>query len=197
MVEADVPAVGDDAVDELQLARFKHDRGVPLVERRHVFVRQLPDHLVEDVVLVDGDDPKTPAGAAEIFGVGVDPDGVPRDLAHERAEVVDEGPVDVVSQQHEIRSFRLHELCDLCDGPLIQRHAARVAGVDDEQALDLWVFELLDLLVRELEAVLLRGADLYDLEVVILEVGHLEVRRKDGRPERDGVAREQQPIGLE
>ena len=63
--------------------------------------------------------------------------------------------------------------------------------------LDLRVFELLDLLVGELKAVLLRGADLHDLEVVILEVRHLQVRREDGRAERDGVAREQQAIGFE
>ena len=70
-------------------------------------------------------------------------------------------------------------------------------GLTTNKRLDLRVFELLDLLVGELKAVLLRGADLHDLEVVILEVRHLEVRREDGRAERDGVAREQQAIGFE
>ena len=80
---------------------------------------------------------------------------------------------------------------------LAHRHAARIAGIDDEERLDLRIFELLDLLVGELEAVLLRRCDVHDLEVVILEVRHLEVGREDRRAERDGVAREQQPVGLQ
>ena len=39
--------------------------------------------------------------------------------------------------------------------------------------------------------------DLDDLEVVILEMRHLEVGREDRRAERDGVAGEQQPVGLQ
>jgi hypothetical protein len=37
VVEADVAAVGDDPVDELELAGFERDRAVPLVERLSVF----------------------------------------------------------------------------------------------------------------------------------------------------------------
>ena len=73
----------------------------------------------------------------------------------------------------------------------------RIAGIDDEERLDLRVLELLDLVVGVLEAVLLRRCDVHDLEVVVLQVRHLEVGREDGRAERDRVAREQQSIGLE
>ena len=55
---------------------------------------------------------------------------------------------------------------------LAHRHATRIAGVDDEERLDLLVFELLDLVVSELEAVLLRRLDVDHLEVVVLEVRH-------------------------
>ena len=36
MIETDVAAVGDDAVDELELARLERDRAVALVQRLHV-----------------------------------------------------------------------------------------------------------------------------------------------------------------
>jgi hypothetical protein len=39
---------------------------------------------------------------------------------------------------------------------LAKRHAAGIAGIDDEERLDLLVLELLELVVSRLEAVLLR-----------------------------------------
>ena len=41
------------------------------------------------------------------------------------------------------------------------------------------------------------AADVHDLEVVVLEVRHLEIGREDRRAERDRVAGEQQPVGLQ
>ena len=79
-----------------------------------VGVRQLGDHLVEDVVLVDRDDAEPPAGAAEIFRIGVDADRVVRQFAEQRAEVVDEGSVDVVGQEHQVGTLGLHQLRRAC-----------------------------------------------------------------------------------
>ena len=110
VIETDVAAVGDDAIDELELARLERDRAVALVQRLHMLVRQLGDHLVEDVVLVDRDDAQPPAGAAEILGIGVDADRVVRQLAEQRAEVVDERSVHIVRQQHQVGALGLHQV---------------------------------------------------------------------------------------
>ena len=114
VVERHVAAVGDDAVDELHLARLERQRAVALVERLHVGVRQLGDHLVEDVVLVDCDDAEPPAGAAEVLRVGVDADRVVRELAEQRAEIGDERAVDVVGQEHQVGPLGLHQVARSC-----------------------------------------------------------------------------------
>ena len=67
VVQRHVAAVGDDAVDELDLARVRRHR---LVARVGQLLHRLglgADHLVEDVVLRDGDDAEPPAGAAEVL----------------------------------------------------------------------------------------------------------------------------------
>ena len=76
-------------------------------------------------------------------------------------------------------------------------HSGRIAGIDDEERLDLRVFQLLDFSVGVLETVLLRRRDVHDLEVVVLQMRHLEVGRENRRAERDRVAGKQQPIGLQ
>ena len=48
MVETYITAVGDDAVDEFQLARLKSDGAVAFVQRFHVGIWQLGDLLVEN-----------------------------------------------------------------------------------------------------------------------------------------------------
>ena len=70
-------------------------------------------------------------------------------------------------------------------------------GLTTKNALIFGILELLDLVVRELEAVLLRRFDVHHLEVVILEVRHLEIGREDRRAQRDRVAGMQQPVGLQ
>ena len=154
------------------------------------------DHLVEDVVLVDRDRAEAPAGAAEVLAVGVDADGVLRELAHQRAEARHEGAVDVVGQQDEIRPLLEHGP-DLLDRLGRERHGVRVARVDDEERLDLRVEELLELLIRVLEPVLLLRVHLDELEVVVLQVRHLEVRREDRHAERDRVAGVEDPVALQ
>ena len=102
VIERDVAAVGDDPIDELDRPRLERQRRVALVERLRDVVRKRGNRLVEDVVLVQGDDAQPPAGAAEVLAVGVDANGVPGKLAEQRAETRDERPVDVVGEQHEV-----------------------------------------------------------------------------------------------
>ena len=77
VVERDVAAVGDDAVDELErrAARASAARSACRAPARSLLGMR-GDHLVEDVVLVQGDDAEAPAGAAEVLAVRVDADRV-------------------------------------------------------------------------------------------------------------------------
>ena len=64
-----------------------------------------------------------------------------------RSEIVDERSIHVVRQQHQIGTLGLDQLRQLGERFLAQRHAAGIAGIDDEERLDLRVLELLDLVV--------------------------------------------------
>src|SRR2546423_1623945 len=156
----------------------------------------LGDYFVEDIVLVDRDGTQAPAGAAEVLAIGIDAQGVPRELTHQRSEARHEGSVNVVRQQNQIRSL-LQYGPDLFDGLGREGHGKRVAWVDDEERLDLWIEKLLDLLVGVLEFLLLLRVYFDEVEVVVLEVRHLEVRGEDRHAERDRVAGVEDPVALQ
>ena len=80
MIETDVATVRNDAVDELELARFKRYRPISLVESLDMLVGQPCDHPVEHVVFMDRDHTEPPSGRSEVFRIGVDADGVLRQL---------------------------------------------------------------------------------------------------------------------
>src|SRR5205809_366684 len=86
---------------------------------------------------------------------------------------------------------------DLFDRLGRERHGERVARVDDEERLDLGVEELFDLLVGVLEFLLLLRVHFDEMEVVVLEVCHLEVRGEDRYTERDRVAGVENPVTLQ
>lgn len=159
MVERHVAAVGDDPVDELDVARRRGQRDVALLEDLLDVLGMRLDLLVEDVVGGDRDHAGPPAGAAEILGVGVGADGVPRQVAEERLEVRDEGAVDVVRQDDQVRPLGVHQVDDLLDRLREEGTGRRIARIDEEERLDLRILQRLQVLVRELEAVLLLGAD--------------------------------------
>src|SRR5205823_5133397 len=143
----------------------------------------LRDYFVEDIVFVDRDGTQPPPGAAEVFAVGIDAEGVPWELTHERAETRHEGSVDVVREQDKIRPL-LKDGPDLFDRLGRERHGKRVARVDNEKRLNLGVEELLDLLVRVLEFLLLLRMNFDEVEVVVFEMRHLQVRGEDRHAER-------------
>lgn len=145
----------------------------------------------------DRDHAEPPAGAAEILGVGVGADGVPRQVAEERLEVRDEGAVDVVRQDDQVRPLGVHQVDDLLDRLREEGTGRRIARIDEEERLDLRILQRLQVLVRELEAVLLLGADENRLQVVVLELRHLEIGGEDRRAEGDGVAGIEQALVLQ
>src|SRR5213079_1897454 len=111
------------------------------------------DHLVEDVVLVDRDRSEPPPGTAEVFAVGVNADGVLRELSHQRTEARDERSIDIVGQQDEIGPL-LEDRPDFLNRGRRKRDREWIAGIDDEERLDLWIEELLQFFFRILEAIL-------------------------------------------
>src|SRR5438477_11601906 len=155
----------------------------------------LRDYFVEDIVFVDRDGTQAPSGAAEVLAVGIDAESVPRELAHERAEARHEGSVDVVREQDKIRPLLEHGP-DLFDGLGREGYGERVAWVDDEERLDLGVEELFDLLVGVLEFLLLLRVHFDEMEVVVFEMGHLEVGGEDRHAERDRVAGVEDAVAL-
>src|SRR6266550_6825807 len=172
VVQRDVAAVRHDSVDERELARLERERAIALVQQLLDALGMPGDYFVENIVLVDRDGTQAPAGAAEIFAVGIDAEGVSRELTHERAEARHEGSVDVVREQDKIRPLLKHGP-DLLNRLGRECHGKRVARVDNEERLDLGVEELLDLLVRVLEFLLLLRMNFDEVEVVVFEVRHL------------------------
>src|SRR4029077_5205625 len=98
VVEGHVPAVGNNAVDELDLARLEDEGSITFVESFQIRIWKSRDNFFEHFVFVNRDHPESPPGATNILGIGVDTNGVLRKLSEQRSEVVDESSVDVISQ---------------------------------------------------------------------------------------------------
>ena len=195
VIERYVAAVGHDAVDEGEVARLEGEPAVALVEQFLDRLGMRGDHLVEDVVLVDRDRSEPPPGAAEVFAVRIDADRVLRELSHQRTEARDECAIDVVGQQDQIGPLLQH-LPDFLNRVGRKRDSERIARIDDEERLDLRVEELFYLFIRILKPLLLLRMYLDVMEVVVLQMRHLQVGREDRYPERYRVAGVENPIAF-
>ncbi len=78
-----------------------------------------------------------------------------------------ERSIDVVSQDHQVGTFRLYQICDLGDDFFAHCDARWISGIDEKERLDLGIFQLLQLHVRKLKAVLLRGLDGNEMQPVV------------------------------
>src|SRR5207249_1531564 len=177
-------------------ARLEGEPAVALVQQFLDRLGMRRDHLVEDVVLVDRDRSEPPPGAAEVLAVGVDSDGVLRELSHQRTEARDERAIDVVGQQDQIVPL-LEHLPDFLNRVWRKRDSERIARIDDEECLDLRVEELYYLFIRILKPLLLLRMYLDVMEVVVLQMRHLQVGREDRYPERYRVAGVENPVGFQ
>src|SRR6476469_4010155 len=153
------------------------------------------DHLVEDIVFVDRDGSEPPSGAAEVLAVGVDADRVLRELSHQRTETRNERAIDVVCEQDEIGPF-LEHIADFLNRVWRKRDSERIARIDYEERLDLRVEQLFDLFIRILKPILLLRMYLDVMEVVVLQMRHLQVGREDRYPERYRVAGVENPVAF-
>jgi len=75
----------------------------------------------------------------KVFRIGVNADRVLRKFAEQGAEIIDECAIHVV--RNSISSGRLFftSFVSLSDGLLVQSHAGRITGIDDEERFDLRV----------------------------------------------------------
>src|SRR5205814_3876668 len=125
----------------------------------------------------------------------IESDRILQELSHQRTEARDESAIDVVCEQDQIGPL-LEHLPDFLNRVGRKRDSERIARIDDEERLDLRVEELFDLFIRILKPLLLLRMYLNVMEVVVLEVRHLEVGREDWHPERDRVAGVENPVGF-
>ncbi len=132
VVQRHVATVGDDAVDEAQLARLEHQRAVALVELLQHRFGVTRDQLIEQVVFMQRDHAESPAGAAKVLAVRIHADGIVRERAQQRPEAGHEGAVDIVRQQDQVGAL-LQDGADLCDARLVQRHRRRIARIAAER----------------------------------------------------------------
>src|ERR1700741_2182558 len=110
---------------------------------------------------------------------------------------MDERSVNVIGQKHQVGTLRLHQICNLGDYFLAERHSSGITGIDEEERFDLGILQLFELRVRELKAVLLRSPDGDELQAIVLKMRQLEIGSKNRRPESDRVTGTQEAISLE
>src|SRR5438552_5857746 len=187
VIERDVAAVGNDAVDEGELARLQREPAVALVQQFLNRFGMRCNHLVKNVVLVDRDRSQPPPGAAEILAVRVDADRVLWELSHQRTETRDERAIDVIGQQDQVWPF-LENGPDFLNRLWRKRDSEWIARIDDEERLNLRVEKFFELFIRILKPILLLRVNLDVVQVIVLQMRHFEVRREDRYPERDRVA---------
>src|SRR5207253_11318222 len=125
--------------------------------------------------------------AAEVLAVRIDANGVLRELSHQRTETRDERAIDVVGQQDQVWPFLEHG-ADFLNRVWRKCDSEWIARIDDEERLDLRVEELFELFIRILKPLLLLRMYLHVMEVVVLQMRHLQIGREDRYPKRDRVA---------
>ena len=184
VVECHGAAVGHQTVDELQPGHIGGDGRVPVFERGLVCRRQGRQLLVDHIVLVQGNGAQPPARGAEVLGERIHQDGVHRAHREQRTEVVGEGAVDIVRQDHQVGPVVLDDLGNLFQAVVVELHGWRVGGVDTEEDLDRRVLELVQLGVRILPAGLRIGVDRHGFQPVGFQLRNLDVggehRHADG-----------------
>src|SRR5207247_9192453 len=99
------------------------------------------------------------------------------ELAHQRTDARGECAIDVVGQQDQIGPL-LEHLPDFLNRVGRKRDSERIARIDDEERLDLRVEELFDLFIRILKPLLLPRMYLDVMEVVVLQMRHLQLGRE-------------------
>lgn len=161
--------------------------------------RQLRDHLVDHVVVVQADHTEPPAGGTVVLGVRVDQQRVAGQIGGQRAEALHEGAVDVVGDDHQPRVRGPHDVLDLLPDPVAQGQRRRIGGIDQADQPDGRVRQLGDLLVRVAPLAHPRlgehvGLHIGDVEAVGVELGDLDVRGEDRHHERDPVPLVQQAV---
>ena len=197
MVQRHRPAVGHEAVDHLEVFGLQRDAAVALGQSVLVRPGQLREHAVQDVAFAQGDDAQSPARGPEVLGPGIHPDGVVRYGGEKGNKTLGESAVDIIGQNDQVRPLGLDDLRDAVDGRILDLDRRRVAGIGDEERLDLGVQQFVDLAVGDLPAFVFAGRDFDFHETVVVEPGNFQVGRENRRTDRDRVPHVQNLVFLE
>ena len=193
-------AVRHHAVNELQFRRLERDGAVTVVQLGAHLGGQLPNHRVEDVVLMNGHHPQPPAGAAEMLREGIDADRVPGQLGHRRAEAGHERAIDVVGDEDEIAALFVHQIHQPPHGAGAHGVGRRIARVHEKERLHALVGELIHFRVRILPGVgvvrpaLDAGVHVHDLEGEPIHVWNLDIGREGRNRQGNRVAAMQESV---
>ena len=197
MVQRHRPAVGHEAVDHLELVRLQGDAVVALGQLILVRLGQFREHSVQNVAFTQGDYAQAPTGGPEVFGPGINADGVIRYRGEKRDEALGEGAIDIVGQDDQVRTFGFDDLSDPVDGRILDFDRGRVAGVGDKEGLDLGVQQFVDLAVGDLPTLIFAGRNFNFHELVVVEPRDFQVGSKNRRTDRDRVPHIKNLIFLE
>ena len=112
----------------------------------------------------------------------------------QRHEVVGERPIDVVCHDDEIRPLCLHDIGDPTQARRVDLHGGRIARIDHEERLDSGIGQLVDLGVGVLPSSFGVRVHLDFNQLIVIQLGYLDIGREDRHADCDLVARRQQPI---
>jgi hypothetical protein len=199
VVQCDLTTVGHHAIDERDLGGVGADGLVSAIELLELVGIHLPQATIDDVVLVNRDHTKTPSRRAEIFRERVHRDRVRRNDIHQGHELGNEGSVDIVGDDDELRIVFAYHGRDPRQGRGCEHHRRRVRRIHDEHRAHAGVGELVDLGVGKLPRrviVLINCARTQrdDFEPVAFQPRQLEIRRELRDHQRDAITRSQQKV---
>ena len=113
--------------------------------------------------------------------------------AVDRTEAVDEGTVNIIRDDDQIRIF-LHHLFQLIQSLIGKSVGSGVGGIDQEKGFYRWILQLLKFAVLNIPVVFHGGAHIDGNEVVAFDRRNLQIGCKDRCGDRNPVSRFQQPV---
>ena len=202
MIQCDLTAVGNHTVDEAYLLRMQEETAVTLLQLFLTFCRQLLDHPVVNIVLMQGDNGQTPTCRSEIFREGIDAKGVFGQFRHDGTKVRDVCGINIVRDDHQIGII----VADNVDNTLHQLRRQtvrrRIARVDKEGGLDGGIFQDIEVFFLILPGVIalvshFAGMDFGYIEQVAGLFRNLYVGSEYRGKQNDLISAVQQEILLE
>ena len=141
MVQGDLTAVGNHTVDETDFLWMERNTAIAFVQLLFPLCRQFLQHPVVYILFVQRDNGQAPACRSEIFGEGIDAEGVLRQFRHDRTEMGNVGRIDIIGNDHQVRIVITYDIYNTFHQTICQTVRRRIARIDDKGGLDRRVFQ--------------------------------------------------------